>query len=289
MEIRMAPRRRFSRARSNRRAGGRESLALKAAAIVIVAVVLAGLGGVFWFVQGRAAQLAALDPETLCPKSGPTSQFAVLVDRTDALTEIQGEALRRQITAWAAAVPKHGSFKVYEVGHAESEGGGALLQPVVAVCNPGDGSDQSAIDSNPKMWRARYEAKFQAPISDMLQRMRFDAEAKTSPILEGVQSIAVKDFGPDAPEGPKTLVIVSDLLQNQLGFSLYRGVPKLDAFWGTPYGASVRSNLTGIHAEIYLLHRMKAAAKQTDALGKFWIDWLERQGAQVDAFRSVPG
>jgi hypothetical protein len=269
---------------ASRRGGGSETLALKAIAIVIVVVVLLGLGGVFWYVQGRAAQLAALDPETLCPKSGPTSQFAVLVDRTDALTEIQGEALRRQITAWAAAIPKHGSFKVYEVGY-----GGALLQPVVAVCNPGDGSDQSAIDSNPKMWRARYEEKFQAPISAMLERMRLDEEAKTSPILEGVQAIAVKDFGPDAPQGPKTLVIVSDLLQNQQGFSLYQGVPALDAFWATPYAASVRSNLAGIHAEVYLLHRMKAAAKQTDALGKFWIDWLERQGAQVDAFRSVPG
>jgi hypothetical protein len=269
---------------ANRSGGGSETLALKAIAIVIVVVVLLGLGGVFWYVQGRAAQLAALDPETLCPKSGPTSQFAVLVDRTDALTEIQGEALRRQITAWAAAIPKHGSFKVYEVGY-----GGALLQPVVAVCNPGDGSDQSAIDSNPKMWRARYEEKFQAPISAMLERMRLDEEAKASPILEGVQAIAVKDFGPDAPQGPKTLVIVSDLLQNQQGFSLYQGVPALDAFWATPYAASVRSNLAGIHAEVYLLHRMKAAAKQTDALGKFWIDWLERQGAQVDAFRSVPG
>jgi hypothetical protein len=38
-----------------------------------------------------------------------------------------------------------------------------------------------------------------------------------------------------------------------------------------------------------MLHRLKAAAKQTDALGKFWIDWLERQGAEVDAFKSVPG
>jgi hypothetical protein len=275
----MAPRRRFSRRRR-----GSETLALKVIAIVIVVVVLFGLGGIFWYVQGRAAQLASLDPETLCPKSGPTSQFAVLIDRTDALTEIQGEALRRQITAWASAIPKHGSFKVYEVGH-----GGALLQPVVAVCNPGDGSDQSAIDSNPKMWRARYEEKFQAPISAMLERMRLDEEAKTSPILEGVQAIVVKDFGPDAPQGPKTLVIVSDLLQNQQGFSLYQGVPALDAFWATPYAASVRSNLAGIHAEVYLLHRMKAAAKQTDALGKFWIDWLERQGAQVDAFKSVPG
>jgi hypothetical protein len=281
----MARRRRFSRRpTAYRSGGGSETLALKVIAIAIVVVVLAGLGGVFWFVQGRAAQLASLDPETLCPKSGPTSQFAVLVDRTDALTEIQGEALRRQITAWAAAIPKHGSFKLYEVGY-----GGALLQPVVAVCNPGDGSDQSAIDSNPKMWRARYEEKFQAPISAMLERMRLDEEAKASPILEGVQAIAVKDFGPDAPQGPKTLIIVSDLLQNQQGFSLYQGVPAGDVFWTTPYAASVRSNLTGIHTEIYLLHRIKAATKQTDALGKFWIDWLERQGAQVDAFRSVPG
>jgi hypothetical protein len=249
-----------------------------------VIVVLAGLGGVFWFVQGRAAQMASLDPETLCPKSGPTSQFAVLIDRTDALTEIQGEALKRQVTAWANAVPKHGGFKVYEVGY-----GGALLKPVVAVCNPGDGSDQSAIDSNPKMWRARYEAKFQAPIAAMLDRMKLDEEAKQSPILEGVQAISVRDFGPDAPQGPKSLIIVSDLLQNQQGFSLYQGVPAADAFWATPYAASVRSNLTGIHTEIHLLHRLKAAAKQTDALGKFWIDWLERQGAQVDGFRSVPG
>ncbi len=281
----MAPRRRSSR----RRGGSQETLALKAIAIAIVAVVLLGLGGAFWYVQGRAAQLALLDPETLCPKSGPTSQFAVLIDRTDALTEVQGEALRRQITAWADAIPKHGSFKVYEVGQSGTEGGGALLQPVVSVCNPGDGSDQSAIDSNPRMWRARYEEKFQAPIAALLQRMRLDEEARTSPILEGVQAIVVKDFGPDAPQGPKTLVIVSDLLQNQQGFSLYKEVPALDAFWTTPYAASVRANLTGIHAEIHLLRRMKAAARQTDALGKFWIDWLQRQGAQVDAFKSVPG
>src|SRR3954462_11108013 len=133
MEPAMAPRRRFSRRR-----GGQETLALKLIAIAIVVVVLAALGGVFWFVQGRAAQLASLDPETLCPKTGATSQLAVLIDRTDALTEIQGEALRRQITAWAAAIPKHGSFKVYEVGRSGIEGGGALLQPVGAGCDAGE-------------------------------------------------------------------------------------------------------------------------------------------------------
>ena len=79
----------------------------------------------------------------------------------------------------------------------------------------------------------------------MLARMRLDEEAKLSPILEGVQAIAVRDFGPDAPQGPKTLIVVSDLLQNQEGFSLYQGVPLLDVFWATPYATSLRANLDG--------------------------------------------
>ena len=45
----MAPRRRSSRPAANRRGGGQETLALKLIAIAIVVVVLAGLGGVFWF------------------------------------------------------------------------------------------------------------------------------------------------------------------------------------------------------------------------------------------------
>lgn len=284
----MARRRRFSPRFSGGRSGfrrrGGETLPLKVLAVVIVLVVLAGLGGLFLFVNQRAAALASLDPDSLCPKAGPVSQFDVLIDRTDALTEIQGEALKRQILAWADAVPKHGAFKVYEVGH-----GGALLQPVVSVCNPGDGSDQSSLDSNPRMWRQRYQEKFTAPVQDMLERMRLDEEQARSPIMEGVQAIAVKDFGPDAPRGPKALMVVSDLLQNQTGFSLYKAVPGIDTFWPTPYATSLRVNLTGIHVEVYMLHRLKAASKQTDALGKFWIDWLERQGAQVDAFKSVPG
>jgi len=285
----MARRRRFSTRSRFRRRGG-ETLPLKVLAVAIVLVVLAGLGGLFLFVNQRAAALASLDPDSLCPKAGPISQFDVLIDRTDALTEIQGEALKRQILAWADAVPKHGAFKVYEVGHSGTGGGGgALLQPVVSVCNPGDGSDQSSLDSNPEMWRQRYQQKFTAPIQDMLERMRLDEEQRQSPIMEGVQAIAVKDFGPDAPDGPKTLMVVSDLLQNESGFSLYKAVPEIDAFWPTPYAASLRVNLAGIHVEVYMLHRLKAAARQTDALGKFWIDWLERQGAQVDAFKSVPG
>ena len=285
----MARRRRFSSGRSRFRRRGGETLPLKVLAVAIVLVVLAGLGGLFLFVNQRAAALASLDSETLCPKAGPVSQFDVLIDRTGTLTEIQGEALKRQILAWADAVPKHGAFKVYEVGHSGTDGGGAMLQPVVAVCNPGDGSDKSSLDSKPQMWRQCYEEKFTAPIQYMLARMRLNEEQNQSPIMEGVQAIAVKDFGPDAPKGPKSLMVVSDLLQNQGGFSLYKAVPEIDAFWPTPYAGSLRVNLTGIHVELYMLHRLKAAVKQTDALGKFWIDWLERQGAEVDAFKSVPG
>jgi hypothetical protein len=269
--------------RSNRRSSASHIPLIIGSVATIIAVIV-GLVSAFYYVHAKSKELAGLDQDTFCPKSGPTSQFIVLMDRTDALTEIQGEALKRQITAWAAAIPKHGALKIFEVGH-----GGTILKPVVSVCNPGDGSDANAIDSNPKMWRQRYEEKFLTPVSAMLSSMRLDSEAATSPILEGIQAVAVESFGPDSPSGPKTLMIVSDLLQNSGGFSLYKSMPSVEAFSQTPYAGSVRVNLVGVHVGIHLLHRVQSASRQTDALGKFWIQLLEREGAIVDEFVSVPG
>ena len=84
-------------------------------------------------------------------------------------------------------------------------------------------------------------------------------------------------------------MVVSDLLQNESGFSLYKAVPAdrrllADALCIFAARQPHRHPCQRLHAA-----PAKAAAKQTDALGKFWIDWLERQGAQVDAFKSVPG
>jgi hypothetical protein len=184
---------------------------------------------------------------------------------------------------WSKSVPKHGANKIYEVS------GGGLLEPIVSVCNPGDGSDLSQIDANPKMWQKRYREKFQRPIDDMIDGMRFDTKADQSPIFEAIQAIAVENFGPDSTAAEHKLIVVTDLLQYVPKFNLYRGVPDIVAFRKTAYGMSVSSNLSDVVVEVDLLHRMSEEGRQTDALGAFWLQWFRSQGALIEKFTQIPG
>ena len=245
--------------------------------VVVVAVILA-YG--FVYLNQRRSELAQLDPSTLCPVKGPVAVESVLIDRTDPLTEIQLESLKDLITAQAEQVPKFGAFRVYEVGV-----GGSLLGPVLTVCNPGDGSDASVLDSNPAHLQKRYQQKFIGPVNTMLEQMRADHEQPSSPILEAVQAIGVRDFGERNNEG--RLVIVSDLLQYGSGLNFYRGAPDAETFSRSPVGRNLHVNLAGVVTTIYLINRVKDAKYQTDSLGAFWIRWLGLQGAEVAAFKQL--
>jgi hypothetical protein len=263
---------------------GQESGLVKSLAVTGIVALLGAVGAGFWWVQQERAERDRIDSETLCPKDGPTAITAVLVDRTDSLNEIQAEALARLIRNWAEDVPKDGAFHVYEVGR-----GGRLLAPVVAVCNPGTGDEESALVANKKMLRARYEAKYSKPVEAMIDAMRQDSQANTSPIMEGIQAIAVEDFGPERTKRleVKRLYIVSDLLQNGSGFNAYASVPKLADFLKSSAGHSLAAPLDGVKTWLYVVNRN--SPKQTGALLEFWLDWLATQGADVQEKRNVPG
>jgi hypothetical protein len=278
----MSSRRRIPR---SRRSGasfgtGKRVLAISGAAAIAIALVAALI-----YANQMERDLAAIDPETFCPNAGPTDVLAVLVDRTDGLTEVQAESLSRRLMAWGGEVPTGGKFTVYEVGK-----GGRLLEPLVSVCNPGDGGNASQWTSNPEMLREQYEEKYSKPIAAMTEEMRTDAEADSSPIFEAIQAVSVKEFGPDHKSlKNRRLILVTDLLQHGSGFSLYKSVPDYQTFRKTPYAGSVRSDLKGVSTYIHLLHRLNAAGKQTDDLANFWVRWLEDQGAIVEVFTRVPG
>ncbi len=250
---------------------------------MLLAVAAAAVGG-FVVLQGKSSAIAELDPTNFCPKAGPTAIHAVLIDRTDPLTPLQLEALRQEILHEAQQVAKHEALHVYEVGH-----GGALLTPVVQVCNPGDGSDASAIDANPGKLRGRYQRLFLAPIDKMLTGMTGDSKMDQSPIMEGIQAIAIKDFGPNGPQGTNTLLIASDFLQHSATFSLYKGVPDVEQFARGPAGRTLQSDLSGVDISLRFLFRARDARFETNTLGPFWVTWLTRQSATVSSSKQLPG
>lgn len=276
--------RRRPRSRSSKYDGEDGGFVSKLVAGIVVVAVLLVLGGILLLSREQKAEQAGLDTETFCPKEGPAAIHAVLIDRTDGLGPIQAEALHRRIVMWARQVPKQGLFEIYEVS-AE----GVLLKPVVALCNPGDGSDLSMLTANPEMAKKRYKEKFEKPVRDMLAAMRTDTEADRSPIFEAVQSIAVTNFGPDTSARDRKLIIVSDFLQYVPEFSLYRGIPDYEIFRRSAYGVSSMADLSGVEVELHLLHRKSERSRQSEDLVEFWIRWLEDQGAIIGRYSPLPG
>jgi hypothetical protein len=253
---------------------------------VVGAIAVAGvLAGIF-YMKGEAEKAqAGLNPDTFCPVDGPTSETAVLVDRTDGLNAKQAEAVVRMINQWAEAVPPGGLFRVYEVGQ-----GNDILKPRVDICNPGTGEGASSLTANPKLLMEQYEKNYQDRIRSMAEEMRKDAESDTSPVMEAVQSIVVTDFGRDHTRlQDKNFYLISDLLQHVPQFSLYKGVPKLDDFLATPYARTVNTDLNGIRVNFYMLNRDKASNKQVPSLRPFWAEWFSYQNATLREDGLVPG
>jgi hypothetical protein len=260
---------------------GEEGPLVKVLVIIGFVMLLAAGGGVAALYIAKKNEVAELDSTTFCPKSGATSVTSVLIDRTDGINPVQAEALEALIVTWVHQVPEHGAFRVYEVG------GTGLSEPRVDVCNPGDVENVNVFTGNERMTRERYEAKFMAPIKAMIAGMLTDKEAKTSPIMEAVQSIAVQDFGAGRAKDERKLFIVSDLLQYTSELDLYKKPQPIGDFRKTVYGQKIESDLQGVKTWVYLLH--SRSAKQTGDVVQFWLDWLMFQKADLQGQFKVPG
>jgi hypothetical protein len=267
--------------RGRYRGFGEVSLGVKIAVGAAVAVIFAVAMAAWFFGRSLYEADAAIDKQTYCPKSGPTSVTVVLIDRTDGINETQAAALRNFFDRWRDEVPVHGAFRVYDVA-----GGEALPEPILSVCNPADLDNSNDLYGNAKFDKERYQDLFEGPIDALIDRMKSAEAAESSPIMEAVQAIAIREFGPKAAED-KRLFIISDLLQHTAGFSLYKQPPDVPSFRKTVYGQKLESDLRDVKAWIYLLH--SKSGKQTDQLLQFWLDWLMLQGADLQAKFNVPG
>jgi len=250
--------------------------------VLLIALALSVLGGIAWFQWSRPP---APDAATMCPATGPTSHFVLLVDTTDPLTFTQRQAwdvLLRDLVS--RRVPRDALLSVYELGadfHADAK-------PLVELCNPGDGSDRSELTANVQRLRRQYEDRFLKPLLAQSDRLVATKPADTSPILETIQLVGINAFRAHAEvHGPRRLVILSDLLHNTPRFSMYREQPDFAAFAATDYGRRVQADLPGVEVELHVL--LDTPRLQTRRQLKFWEDYFDKAGARIVEVRPLEG
>jgi len=213
----------------------------------------------------------------MCPVDGPTGLIVLLVDTTDPLNPIQQADLKNQLERLKDGMPQYYALEVYTV----SEPKDGLLKPLGArVCNPGNGRDASELTSNPRLIKERWEKRFSSPLEDLFTKMLVVPPAKESPIFESIQSVAVTAFGGlSESTSHRTLVIVSDMLQNMPEYSQYHEIGSFQQIQHSAYYQRIKPDLRGVDVELYYIRRDQNVKADKHIL--FWQDYFAAAGATL--------
>ncbi|WP_409312497.1 hypothetical protein [Pseudomonas putida] len=274
----MASRSRYSaRNKYSKKSGSAELLKIAVAALVIVA----GIGGLGYHLYNKPK---SADKVTLCPAEGPLGHVVVLVDNTDPYSFIQREAFSQALrTLSDEVVPEGYLLSVFSLGENFEKN----AKPLFERCNPGTSAGKSEMTANLKRIDLRFQESFKDPVQKLEDSLLNETSAKYSPIFEMIQLASINGFRAKNIQGPRKLIIFSDMLPNTAEFSMFSGVPSYQSFSATAYGERSKTNLSGVKVEIHYL--MKYPKLQTMKQLKFWESYLEDAGARLIRVSTMEG
>ena len=132
--------------------------------------------------------------------------------------------------------------------------------------------------------RRNWQQKFRAPLEEELRKLLTNKEAKSSPIMESVQSVAITHFqSTKRRDVPRRLIVVSDLLQNSDAISFYKDQPDFRRFHDSPQARGLNPDLRGVEIELWLIQRKQRQQGDGEAVLQFFRSWLAEHGGRVRA------
>jgi len=237
-------------------------------------------GAVWWWGQKKAG----IDPVTLCPNDGPLGHNVLLIDKTDPFNLPQKSAFDLIVTDLVTAqTPPGYLLSIYVLGDDFK----AQTKPLVELCNPGDAKGHSELTENTKQLNRQYKERFLKPVFQQSTELLSITTAQESPILEMIQMVNLNSIQRHHVDGPKQLVVLSDLLQNSKPLSMYKSVPNFDVFKQTPYAQKLKSDLSGVEIKVHLLQNAPQLQKQN--LFDFWKSYFLNSGASKFEWVALPG
>ena len=235
--------------------------------------VVAGLGGAFWW-SNNDAEANAVDPQTLCPAlSGPVGMTAILLDLTDPLSPAQHSQLMAWLEDEIARAPRGTQFTMGVVSQDRANWGATA-----PLCKPQDAASANSLTQNARLIDTRYRDRFLDPLKAGLESMVSASGADRSPIMESLQALVSDSAGFVTYDGPRRIIVASDLLQHSDVLSFYRG-GNWESFRSSPHYQRIGTTLDGTEVQIYQVPRPGEGVKDPAVLDDFWMRYFERQGA----------
>jgi hypothetical protein len=246
---------------------------------LIGVILLAALGGGYWYVKNSRP---TLDLETNCPKSGPSGIHVILFDRSDPISEQQAQRIRQAIDKFKNDAPFGLRFDLYtfqgDTQHA--------LQPKLQICALGKPSEANIWIENPELIRRRYETKFTAVLDQTVAELLRGSQEKNSPIIESLRAAAISSFGSVEPgQIPLRLTMISDMVQNTTLSNQFQTDPNYQQLARSAAWPTLQPQLKGADVQVLYLLRLSALRKGTPIQNRghqlFWEQLIAGSGGHV--------
>lgn len=250
----------------------------QARAGTLFAVSFAIIAAILWWVIGHA--------ETPCGEACPASgHVAFLIDLTDPLDPAQTQQIVNRIRHERDHLRTGKRLTIF-VLHPQT-GDQVPLQILFSAIKPSDGTDTSRISGNPEMVAARYRQDFIEPSEAALGKLREPWQATPeSPLIEALHWLALDAPGFDAGTEDRSLILVSDLLQNSKFSSRFKQ--------GTPFATMAKTNsaylspnaLAGVRIEIIQTVN-RHQKRQTRGVRTFWEEYFTYAGTSISLMKQL--
>jgi len=265
----------------NRRRGSSEGSWLP---VIVFGLVLVGLiVGIGYLYLEATSRHVELDEATLCPLTGPTGQTLVLVDTTDAIAPITQTQLTAMLKDAAFGTAKGTLFEIRVLKTASP-----FTETLFSLCNPGDGRELGEIIANPDLALRKWKEGFEQPLLDAMVKSLTAGAGETSPIMAGIQAVAVAHLTADADrKQPASLVVISDMLENTERFSHYREGTDFAVFEASPAARHFATDLAGKDVSLWVIRRDSRV--DSVALVEFWRRWVDYNHGAFASAKALQG
>ncbi|MBM3568682.1 MAG: hypothetical protein FJX46_07985 [Alphaproteobacteria bacterium] len=219
----------------------------------------------------------SVDKETNCREDqAPKLHVVVLVDRTDPLTKLQTDNLRKIVLEEARRLPRHEWLSIYTITQTTD------VSPirVFSYCNPGRAPDAKVLVETAERIQQLHDTNFKRPLDVVLDEFTVASTHDQSPIVGSIE--AISRLEPFTSVGSRRLVIVSDMLEHTAGFSHYRRIGGYDQIYRAQPYRDLKPNLAGTVVVIHQVGREKFRANQGPEHRLFWRLFFQRFGATLD-------
>lgn len=213
------------------------------------------------------------DPETFCQEE-ISAHTIVILDKTDKLNSNQQHAILNYINREKDRLDTFEKFSMFTM----SDSSYANPSPIFSKCSPGNGKEANQLYQNPRKIQFKFDQLFSKPLKENMNDIFSNDIGTKSPIMEMVRDLSLRDdFGNTVQK--RTLIIISDMMQNTSNYSQYGDSLDYKGFSQQPYANELTTDLGSVDVKILYLHRDHLRKVQGKRHLSFWERYLEEMGA----------